>query len=83
MYHHRVVTFPGRRIVAEQEVETRAKERATAAGHDITGLRALVVDGEKYNSSVPYRVDVAKKALVIAQAQPPRRGRRRQKKPRR
>jgi hypothetical protein len=64
VHSHRVVSFFGGRLLTDEVVEEHAKAQATAAGHNITYLRALRVAGEEYNSSFVYHIDVANKKLV-------------------
>jgi hypothetical protein len=64
LHIHRVVTLLGGRTVPDEEVEARAKELASEAGHDIAVLHTLRVAAERYDRLATYRVDVAKKELV-------------------
>ena len=60
---HRVLTMPGSRHVADDELEDRAKDCAKRAGHDVSGFSTLRVAGEDYDGSIQYRVDLEKKKL--------------------
>jgi hypothetical protein len=64
VHTHRVFTLPGARMATDEEVEERAKTRATQAGHSVSGLSTLHVAAEDYNASNVYSVDLAKKQLV-------------------
>jgi hypothetical protein len=63
LHIHRVVSFYGSPSVTE-DIETAARARAKAAGHDVTTLSALEIAGEQYDGSSLYHVDVARKQLV-------------------
>ena len=60
---HRVLIIPGGRDVTDEEVETRARDMAKLAGHDITSLRTLQVPGKQHDGASHYQVDVATNKL--------------------
>jgi hypothetical protein len=64
VHTHRVTTFPGGHKVDKAEMEKRIRERATAAGRDLTGLEILHVQPEEYKPRTQYRVDVRARKLV-------------------
>jgi hypothetical protein len=64
VHTHHVVTLPGGSSASPEEVEQRAWERAAAAGHDPSQLRAIHVDSEQLNRSASYRVDVTTLQLI-------------------
>lgn len=63
VHTHRVITMPGGQDVTDEELETRAKERARQVGRDVSGLSALRVAPEDCDGSSHYRVDLATKKL--------------------
>ena len=56
---HRAVTLAGGRIMTDDELKERTRERAKAAGLDVSALSTLQVDGEKHEDLCNYRVDIA------------------------
>jgi hypothetical protein len=64
VHTHHVVTLPGATSASPEEVEQRAWQRASAAGHDPSALRAIHVDSEQLNRSASYRVDVTTLKLI-------------------
>jgi hypothetical protein len=59
VHTHMVVSLPGGRAFSDDEVEARARERASDAGLDVDGLRALKVAADAYDNSEVYVVDTA------------------------
>lgn len=64
MHHHKVVVFPGAKMVDEKEVERRALERAARFGRDTSRLKALHVSEKECSPSSAYRVDLRSLTLV-------------------
>ena len=64
VHTHRIVTFPGGRLVPDDELVTRTHQQASAAGRDAAGLSALTVPGDQFDRTAHYRVDVVGKTLV-------------------
>ena len=70
LHMHHVLTMPGGHDVSEEELETRARDMAKRAGHDITSLSTLRVSGEDHDVSSHYQVDLAKNKLKKLEGPP-------------
>jgi nitroimidazol reductase NimA-like FMN-containing flavoprotein (pyridoxamine 5'-phosphate oxidase superfamily) len=64
MHNHKVVVFPGAKMVDDKEVERRALERAARFGTDTAKLKALHVSEKDCSPTSAYRVDVRSLTLV-------------------
>jgi len=65
LHMHRVTTLPGGRKMDTKEVEARTFELAKRCGVDVSRAHALHVDPRDVKPSVPHRVDVRTRRLVV------------------
>jgi hypothetical protein len=64
VHTHRFVAVPGGREMTDEEIESGARACAQQAGHNIDGLRTLLVGTMDYEHPASYRVDTASKTLI-------------------
>ena len=63
LHAHRVLTMPGGHDVSDEELETRARDMAKRAGHDIISLSTLRVPGGGHDGPSHYQIDLATNKL--------------------
>jgi hypothetical protein len=64
VHKHEVITLRGGKETEDGDVESKAKEMAVKAGHDVSKLKVLHASPKEYSTQKAYKVDTKSLRLI-------------------